>query len=278
VLALRDAPVRQKDGSLPLRASDVKGEVVFEDVDFAYEGREPLFRRFSLRIPAGQTTAVVGVTGVGKTTLAKLLLRFHDVTGGRILLDGVDIRELRMRDLRDAVGLMTQEVFLFDGTVRDNIAYGSFGAGDEAIARAAELAEVRDFIEGLPQRYDTLIGERGVKLSGGQRQRISLARVILKNAPLLVLDEATAAVDNETEAAIQRALRRVSAGRTTLVIAHRLSTVRHADCIHVLGEGGVLLEQGRHEELLRKDGPYAALWRVQTGDAPLGDGRAEPAP
>jgi ATP-binding cassette subfamily B protein len=193
------------------------------------------------------------------------MLRFYDVQSGQVCLDGHDIRDLKMRDLRQAIGFVSQDVFLFHGTVRENITYGSFDATMDAIIEAAKIAEAHDFIMELPDGYDTIVGERGQKLSGGQRQRISIARAVLKDPPVLILDEATSAVDNETEAAIQRSMERITVGRTTIVIAHRLSTVRNADQIFVL-DRGQLSEQGRHEELVAADGIYAALWRVQTGE------------
>jgi ATP-binding cassette subfamily B protein len=218
-------------------------------------------------VPAGATLGIVGATGSGKSTIVKLLLRLYAIQAGRVLLDGVAIDELELQDLRRAIGLVSQEVFLFHGTVAENIAYGSFQASRGAIERAAGLAEAAAFIDALPQGYATVVGERGLRLSGGQRQRIALARAILKDPPVLVLDEATAAVDNETEAAIQRSLDRITASRTTLVIAHRLSTVRHADRIVVM-ERGRLVESGGHDDLLARNGAYAALWRVQTGLRP----------
>ncbi|MEB3321378.1 MAG: ABC transporter ATP-binding protein [Synechococcaceae cyanobacterium] len=264
VLDLLDTPIAIPGGTRPLPVARVRGEIRFEDVRFAYAGREPLLVGFDLAVPAGSTIGIVGSTGSGKSTIVKLLLRLYSIAGGRILLDGIPIEELRLDDLRRAIGLVSQEVFLFHGTVAENIAYGSFDASPAAIRRAAALAEAAPFIEALPHGYDTVVGERGQRLSGGQRQRIALARAILKDPPVLVLDEATAAVDNETEAAIQRSLELITADRTTLVIAHRLSTVRHADRIVVM-EHGRIVESGRHEDLLARDGAYAALWRVQAG-------------
>ncbi len=264
VLDLLATPIAIPSGVRPLPLGQVKGELSFEDVTFAYGGREPLLRHFNLQVPAGSTVGIVGATGSGKSTIVKLLLRLYPIQGGRILLDGMAIEQLSLQDLRRAIGLVSQEVFLFHGTVAENIAYGSFEAPRAAIERAAQLAEASGFIEALPQGYDTVVGERGQRLSGGQRQRIALARAILKNPPVLILDEATAAVDNETEAAIQRSLDLITAERTTLVIAHRLSTVRHADRIMVM-EQGVIVESGRHEQLITADGAYANLWRVQAG-------------
>jgi len=264
VLDLLDTRPRIVGGSRePAR---VEGHVRFENVSFTYPTGTRVLDGLTLDIPAKQTTAVVGATGSGKTTLVKLLLRFYEPDAGTIRIDGSDVREWSLASLRRAVGLVSQDVFLFHGTVRENIAYGSFGSDLDAVVEAARLAEAHEFVETLPEGYDTIVGERGIKLSGGQRQRISLARALLKDAPLLVLDEATSSVDNETEAAIQRSLERLAHRRTTLVIAHRLSTVRHADRIHVL-ERGRLREHGHHEELLARGGIYAGLWRVQTGEA-----------
>jgi ATP-binding cassette subfamily B protein len=260
-------PIAIASGQRPLPLSAVRGTLRFEGVGFRYGGRDPLLRDFNLEVPAGSTLGIVGATGSGKSTIVKLLLRLYAVDAGRILLDGLPIDSLRLDDLRRAIGLVSQEVFLFHGSVADNIAYGSFGAPRAAIERAAMLAEAAAFIEALPQGYDTIVGERGQRLSGGQRQRIALARVILKDPPVLILDEATAAVDNETEAAIQRSLEAITRQRTTLMIAHRLSTVRHADRIVVLDHGRII-ESGRHDALLEQGGAYAALWRVQTGIAP----------
>ena len=264
VLDLLDTPIAIPSGERSLPLAAVQGALSFAGVDFAYRDREGLLTNFCLEVPAGSTLGIVGATGSGKSTLVKLVLRLYEIQAGRICLDGIPIQELRLDHLRRAIALVSQEVFLFPGTVAENIAYGSFDAGRPAIERAALLAEAAAFIEALPQGYDTLVGERGQRLSGGQRQRIALARAILRNPPVLILDEATAAVDNETEAAIQRSLETITAGRTTLVIAHRLSSVRHADRIVVMDRGRIV-ERGRHEELVALAGPYANLWRVQAG-------------
>ena len=265
VLDLIDTPIGIRDGSMRLDPVLVRGELRFEAVDFAYPGRPSLLEGFDLVVPAGTTIGIVGSTGSGKSTLVKLLLRLYERDGGRILLDGRRIEDLSLLDLRRSIALVSQDIYLFHGTVAENIAYGSDRANRSAIERAAQRAEAAAFIEELPDRYDTLVGERGQRLSGGQRQRIALARAILKDAPILVLDEATAAVDNDTEAAIQRSLERVTRNRTTLVIAHRLSTVRHADQIVVM-ERGRIVEQGRHAELLSLSGVYTNLWQVQAGE------------
>lgn len=267
VLDLRHLPVEPGQEGRHLEMAQVSGDMVLDGVTFAYPGRPPILRDVSLRIAARRTTGIVGVTGAGKTTIAKLLLRFYDPVDGRVLLDGVDLRELNLQDLRMAIGFVGQDAFLFDGTVRDNIRYGSFDADLGKVVEAAQLAEADSFVEALPSRYDTSIGERGVTLSGGQKQRVSLARAILKDAPIVILDEATSAVDNETEAAIQRALKDFARDRTMVIIAHRLSTIRHADWIYVMGQGGVISEEGTHHELLERDGVYAALWRLQIGEA-----------
>jgi ATP-binding cassette subfamily B protein len=264
VLDLLDTPIAIPSGERPLPLAAVQGALSFAGVDFAYRDREGLLADFCLEVPAGSTLGIVGATGSGKSTLVKLVLRLYEIQAGRICLDGIPIQELRLDHLRRAIALVSQEVFLFPGTVAENIAYGSFEAPRAAIVRAAQLAEASAFVEDLPQGYDTLVGERGQRLSGGQRQRIALARAILRNPPVLILDEATAAVDNETEAAIQRSLETITAGRTTLVIAHRLSTVRHADRIVVMDRGRIV-ESGRHDQLIGAGGAYANLWRVQAG-------------
>ena len=264
ILDVVDTEPRIVDGSTDVERID--GGVLFEEVSFAYTPGFPVLRNISLDMAPGKTTALVGATGSGKTTVVKLMLRFYDVGDGVVKLDGLDIRKLRLRDLRKAFGLVSQDVFLFHGTVAENIAYGKPNASRDEIRHAAEVAEAHDFIMELPGGYDTIVGERGQKLSGGQRQRLSIARAVLVDPPILVLDEATSAVDNETEAAIQRSLERVSLDRTTVVIAHRLSTIRHADRIYVLDSGRVA-ETGTHDELIELGGIYRTLWDVQTGEA-----------
>ena len=264
VMNLLDTPIAIPTGNIRLPISTIKGDLAFENVTFAYHQRQPVVRYFSLIIPAGKTIAIVGATGSGKSTLVKLILRFYEVQSGKITLDGIELNKLNLKDLRQAIGLVSQDVFLFHGTVAENIAYGTFDATPKQILIAAKIAEADEFIKELPQGYETIVGERGQKLSGGQRQRIAIARAVLKNPPILILDEATSAVDNETEAAIQRSLERITKNRTTIAIAHRLSTVRNADCIYVM-EQGRMIESGRHEQLLEQNGVYAALWRVQSG-------------
>ncbi len=270
ILDLIDTPIAIEDGTRTLDRAGAgdgarRGELRFEGVSFAYAGRAPALDGLDLVVPAGATVAVVGPTGAGKTTLVRLLLRFHDPAAGAITLDGVPLRELALASLRGAVSLVAQGTYLFPGTVRENVAYGRPDATDAEIARALRLAEAEAFVAELPDGLETVVGEHGRKLSGGQAQRISIARAVLKDAPVLVLDEATSAVDNETEAAIQRSLRRIARERTTLVIAHRLSTIRHADAIVVLDRGRVV-ERGTHDELVVGSGLYARLWRVQTGE------------
>jgi len=264
VMNLVETPVKISYAGAPIAPGDVKGELRFDDVDFSY-GDAPTLQGISLCILPGQTIAFVGSTGGGKSTLVKLLLRFYEPTRGVIRLDGRPIGELDLQALRRCIGYVAQDSFLADATAAQNISYGLSDVSRADVVAAAEAAEAHDFISELPNGYDTEVGERGQKLSGGQRQRIALARAIVRNPRILVLDEATSAVDNETEAAIQRSLERLVVGRTSLIIAHRLSTVRRADCINVL-DGGRIVESGTHDELLARAGVYASLWRLQTGE------------
>ena len=265
VMNVLDTPIAIHPGHVPLQLASVKGEVRLENVTFAYEGYDPAIAHLSLHIPAGHTIGVVGSTGSGKSTLVKLLLRLYEIHSGSITLDGLDIQTIRIQDLRRAIGWVSQDVFLFEGTVADNIRYGSPDVTTADVQRAATIAEAHEFIVRFPNGYDTIVGERGQKLSGGQRQRLAIARAVLRNPPILILDEATSAVDNETEVAIQRSLNRITQDRTTIAIAHRLSTIRHADCIYVM-EHGKIVEKGTHEALLAQNGVYAGLWNVQMGN------------
>ena len=238
------------------------GDIRFEYVSFRYNDSQTVLDDLNFEIYAGHTVALVGPSGGGKTTLCNLIPRFYDVTGGRILIDGQDIRDVTLKSLRENIGIVQQDVFLFGGTVRENILYGRPGASDEDVIAAAKLADAHDFIMHFPEGYDTVVGQRGVKLSGGQKQRIAIARIFLKNPPILLLDEATSALDNETERIIQRSLSRLSENRTSLVIAHRLATIRNADCIFVMTDEGIV-ESGNHQQLLEKNGMYARLYNSQ---------------
>ena len=249
---------------LPGRA---EGGIVLSNVGFRYTQGDMVLEGIDLDIAPGSVVALVGPTGVGKTTMANLIPRFYDVREGSITLDGIDIRDLTLKSLRQQISIVLQDVFLFHGTARENISFGRPGASEEEIVEAARVANAHEFVTQLPQGYDTVLGERGVKLSGGQRQRIAVARAVLKNAPVLILDEATSSVDTETELLIQQALERLMIGRTTVVIAHRLSTIRSADCIVVL-KGSRIVEKGTHEELMALDGLYRYLNKVQTDDEP----------
>lgn len=242
--------------------TDLKGHVRYEDVSFHYSDDDtPVLSHVSFGIPAGKSIALVGPSGSGKTTICSLLPRFYDVTGGRITIDGKDVRTLTLKSLRSQIGMVQQDVYLFSGTIRENIAYGKPGASEEEIMEAARRANIHEFISELPDGYDTFVGERGARLSGGQKQRISIARVFLKNPPILILDEATSALDNESERWIQKSLEELSEGRTTITIAHRLSTIRNADEIIVITEDGIA-ERGTHEQLLEQNGIYAHYSRM----------------
>ena len=255
-----ESEIRDADNAAEL--TDVKGHVRYDHVSFHYSDDEtPVLSDISIDIPAGKSIALVGPSGSGKTTICSLLPRFYDVTGGSITVDGKDIRGLTLKSLRSQIGMVQQDVYLFDGTIKANIAYGKPGASDEEIINAAKCASIHDFIMELPDGYDTYVGERGTRLSGGQKQRISIARVFLKNPPILILDEATSALDNESERWIQKSLEELSKNRTTITIAHRLSTIRDADEIIVITEDGIA-ERGTHAELLEKNGLYAAYYNM----------------
>ena len=259
-LLAREPEIEDRPGAPALQVS--AGAIRFEDVRFAYEHERQILKGISFEVPAGRTVAVVGPSGAGKSTISRLLFRFYEVTGGRILIDGQDIREVTQASLRDAIGMVPQDTVLFNDTVRYNIRYGRWGASDDEVEEAARLAQIDGFIRLMPKGYDTEVGERGLKLSGGEKQRVAIARTILKAPPILLLDEATSALDSHTEREIQDALDRVSRNRTTLVIAHRLSTIIGADEILVL-EQGAIVERGTHQQLLARHGLYASMWNRQ---------------
>jgi ATP-binding cassette subfamily B protein len=256
----REAEIKDRPGAAPLQVK--AGAIRFEDVRFAYEPARPILKGISFEVPAGRTIAVVGPSGAGKSTISRLLFRFYDLSSGRILIDGQDVRDVTQTSLREAIGMVPQDTVLFNDTIRYNIRYGRWGASDDEVEEAARLAQIDGFIRQSPKGYETEVGERGLKLSGGEKQRVAIARTILKSPPILLLDEATSALDSHTEKEIQDALERVSRNRTTLVIAHRLSTIVSADEIIVL-EKGVIAERGTHYELLAADGLYASMWNRQ---------------
>ncbi len=262
---LLDTPSKIAEPKVPAPLGTPQGAITFERVGFQYSRGDRILDELSFAIAPGEIIGVAGPTGAGKSTLVKLLLRLYDPTSGSITLDGHDLRSLTLRDLRHSIALVSQDVYLFHGSLRENIAYRDVDVPFERIVEAAKTAELHDFITTLPDGYDTRVGERGIQLSGGQRQRLSIARAILKDAPILVLDEATSSVDTETERAIQENLRRWTQGKTALLIAHRLSTLRHADRILVLRDGK-LEEEGHHDELIARGGTYAELWRIQSGE------------
>lgn len=259
--------VKDAEHAIELKRDEVKGEVIFNHVTFNYPDHEPVLHDINIHVPAGSTIGILGGTGSGKTTIVQLLLRAYNVKEGQILLDGRDIREISLESLRRQIGLIFQETFLFSATIKTNIAYGRPDATMDEIIRAAKLAQAHDFIMELPQGYDTVVGERGLGLSGGQKQRIAIARALLIDPKILILDDSTSAVDMETEQAIQRGLKEVMKGRTTFIIAHRISSLKHADEIIVLDKGRIV-QRGTHEELLHQEGPYLETFRIQYSDMP----------
>ncbi len=261
-LEVIDTEVDIADAPNAVSLHDIKGEVSFNSVSFSYNEGEDVLNDVTLTVPAGKTLALVGPSGGGKTTICQLIPRFYDCLSGSVLVDGIDVRDIKLRSLRDAIGIVQQDVFLFAGTIADNIRYGDTEATEEEIVQAAKHAKVHDFIISCPDGYETNVGERGIRLSGGQKQRISIARAFLKNPPILILDEATSALDNHTERLIQQSLNELSKGRTTIVIAHRMSTIKNADTIAVLTDEGVS-ELGTHEELYAENGLYRSLYNAQ---------------
>ena len=264
VIDLIDTPIKIKDGKIKIDPKDINGEIIFKNVNFNYPGRNSTLKNINFKIRKNSTLGIVGLTGSGKSTIIKLLLRIYDSHSGLISLDNISIKEINLKDLRECISLVSQETYLFHGTVKENIAYGTNNPNFKDILKASKIAEADKFIKKLPDSYETIVGERGQRLSGGQRQRIALARAVLKNAPILILDEATASVDNETEVLIQKSLSKITKERTTLVIAHRLSTIKKADNIIVIDKGKII-ESGNHETLLNNKSIYSDLWNVQVG-------------
>ena len=264
VIDLIDTPINISDGKKRVNAKKINGEITFKNVYFNYPDRQSTLDNINILIPKYKTLGIVGLTGSGKSTLIKLLLRIYDTNKGSILVDNIPIKEIKLNDLRKCISLVSQETYLFHGTVQENISYGSNKANIKEIMNAAKVAEAHNFIQELPEGYKTIVGERGQRLSGGQRQRIALARAVLKDSPILILDEATASVDNETEVLIQKSLSKLTKNRTTIVIAHRLSTIKNADNIIVLDKGRII-EEGKHSQLLTMGGIYSDLWNVQVG-------------
>jgi ATP-binding cassette subfamily B protein len=254
------ASIVDKEDAVTLK--EIKGKIEFKNVAFKYSEEKFVLSNINLIINPGETMALVGPSGGGKTTLCQLIPRFYEVTKGEILIDGINVKDIKIKSLRENIGMVQQDIFLFTGTIKENILYGKPGAKDTEVVKAAKNANIHDFILSLPERYDSYIGEKGIKLSGGQKQRISLARAFLKNPAILILDEATSALDSEAEIIIQQALEKLTMGRTVLVIAHRLSTIKNANQIVVLTDEGIK-EKGNHDELITRDGLYAKLYNAQ---------------
>ena len=264
VVDLIDTPIEIKDGNKKIDLKTINGEIIFKNIFFNYLGRKSTISGINFKVPAKTTIGIVGLTGSGKSTLIKLLLRIYDTNKGTISIDGIPIKDIKLKELRKCISLVSQETYLFHGTVKENIAYGSSNSSFKDIVKASKIAEAHKFIEQLPDGYKTIVGERGQRLSGGQRQRIALARAVLKDSPILILDESTASVDNETEVLIQKSLSKITKERTTIVIAHRLSTIKNADNIIVIDKGKII-ESGKHELLLNNKNVYSDLWNVQVG-------------
>jgi len=268
ILRILSTPLVVTGQKKVLNSSSVKGHIVFDNVSFMYPNGTYIFKNLSFEIFPGQTVAFVGSTGSGKSTIVKLLLKFYSVSSGRILIDGNDINSYTAQSVRKAISLVSQDVFLVQDTIKANIAYGLENVSFDKIIKAAKIAEAYNFIMTLPEKFDTIIKERGMLLSGGQKQRISIARAVLKNSPIFIFDEATSALDNETERAIQLSLEKIEEDHTTIIIAHRLSTIRNADKIFVMDNGNIV-ESGKHDELIELAGIYARLWHIQTGEIDL---------